>query len=153
MNRIFATPSALVLLTVAVVTSPMTARSEERLGTSCADCPSYKGAFSIENATGVTIPYQVRWGNTHAWKTIALRSGYTETHSYPMGDNRGAQLPTPYVRFDRIAGDGQSTPREYRMGFHAVGYAGYGAATNTVQPKRYYFKYAPDGRTLELFSR
>jgi len=37
-----------------------------QVGTSCADCPNYSGAYSIENTTGTTIHYQYRWGDKHA---------------------------------------------------------------------------------------
>jgi hypothetical protein len=143
----FAFPLTLVL------TTPTIARSQEHVGTSCADCPNYSGAFSIENQTGVTIRYEVRWGETHPWKPISLSSGSIETHSYPLGEHRNAKVPTPYVRFDRIGGDGRFTPKEYRMGFYAVGYAGFGPHTNNTQPKRYFFKYAADGKSLDILAR
>ena len=143
---IFAFLLALVLSTATNI------RSQERIGTSCADCPNYSGAFSIENQTGVTIRYQVRWGSNHQWKHISLSSGHIETHSYPLGEDRNANLPTPYVRFDMIGGDGRFTPKEYRMKFHAVGYAGFGPKINTTQPKRYFFKYAVDGKNLDLLA-
>jgi hypothetical protein len=154
MKKIFVFPLAFVLTIPALVfISPAIALSQERLGTSCADCPNYSGAFSIENQTGVTIRYQVKWGASHAWREISLASGHIETHSYPLGDNRNAQVPTPYVRFDRIGGDGRFTPQEYRMQFYAIGYAGFGPRTNSTQPKRYFFNYGPDGKSLDLSAR
>jgi hypothetical protein len=142
----------LVIVSLALVsTAPMIARGQ--VGTSCADCPNYSGAFSIENQTGVTVPYQVRWGNKHPWQNISLASGRIETHRYPLGDNKNAKVPTPYVRFDSIGGDGRFTAKEYRMEFYAVGYAGYGPQANTVQPKRYFFKYAADGKSLDIKAR
>lgn len=142
----FALPLAFVL-----ATSPI-AQSGENVGTSCADCPNYSGAFSITNQTGVTIPYQYRWGNKHPWKSISLGSGRIETHTYPLGEDRNAKVPLPYVRFDRIGGDGRFTAQEYRMEFHAVGYAGFGPKANTTQPKKYFFKYAADGRSLDILA-
>jgi hypothetical protein len=142
----------LVYLAIVLV-CPVIAGGQERVGTSCADCPNYSGAFSIENATGVTIPYQYRWGDKHPWKSISLSSGRTETHSYPLGENRNGRAPTPYIRFDWIAGDSHSTLKEYRMEFHAIGYAGYGPRTHTTAPKRYFFKYAADGKTLDILAR
>src|SRR2546423_7506396 len=85
-----------------VLSTPLMVRGQERVGTSCADCPNYSGAFSIENETGVTIRYQVKWGEQHPWKLITLNRGHIETHSYPLGENRNGRAPTPYVRFDRI---------------------------------------------------
>jgi len=135
-----------------VLTVPMITRGQD-VGTSCADCANYSGAFSIENETGVTIRYQYRWGDKHPWKEMALASGRIETHTYPLGENRNTRVPTPFIRFDRIGGDHQFTAREYRVEFFAVGYSGYGARTNRAEPKRYYFKYAADGRTLDLLAR
>jgi hypothetical protein len=136
-----------------VLTTSTTAWSQERVGTSRADLPNYSGAFSIENPTGVTIPYEVKWGDRSSWKSISLRSGHTETHSYPLGEDRNARPPTPYVRFDRIGGDNRVTPKEYRMQLHVVGYAGFGPNANNAQPKKYYFKYAADGKSLDILAR
>jgi len=149
MKRILST----VLLVVAVMLLAQTgAQAQERVGVSCADCPSYKGAFSIKNDTGVTIFYQVRWGNKHPWQKMTLESGHTMTHSYPLGENPNQAAPTPYVRFDRIGGDGNNfTAQEYRMEFYAVGYTGYGAGQRyKTEPKRYVFRYAANGRDLDI---
>jgi hypothetical protein len=122
----------------------------EQIGTSCADCPSYSGAYSIENTTGVTIHYQYRWGDKHDWKRMALQTGKVETHSYPLGADSHAKVPTPYVRFDRVGGDNAVEWKEYKMEFFATGYAGYGPAVNKTEPKRYVFRYASDGRTIDI---
>ncbi len=137
---------SLPLATTSSLLAPQPARSEN-VGTSCADCPNYSGAFSIENYTGKMINYQVRWGNKNAWKSFTLASGTVMTHSYPMGASRNAQIPKPYIRFDAIG-----NTIEYWMQFYAVGYAGYGPYVDRTQPKRYYFKYTPDGQHLNLFS-
>lgn len=123
------------------------------IGTSCADCPNYSGAFSISNDTGQMIKYQYRWGNQHPWKRMTLATGHVETHSYPLGEDSHARVPTPYVRFDNLANDGRVTPKEYRMHFYAIGYPGYGAKANKTEPKRYVFRYAPDGKHLDLFAK
>jgi hypothetical protein len=136
---------------LAAVAAPVASRSEP-IGTSCADCPNYKGAFSLENSTGVPINYMMRWGNKNAWKRITLQSGKVMTHSYPLGEDRHAKVPTPYVRFDRIGGDNAVTPQEYRMQFYAVGYAGFGPNVNRTQPKRYAFAYS-GGRNLDIKAR
>ena len=147
MKNILATGTLMLLLTIPLIT-----RAQERVATSCADCPSYSGAFSIENSTGVTIPYEYKWGNG-PWKHMSLQSGHTETHSYPLGDNRNGRVPPPYVRFDRVGGDGQFTPKEYHMQFYAIGYGGYGSQANNTGPKKYYFKYADDHKTLDILAR
>jgi hypothetical protein len=125
------------------------AAAQERTGTSQADLPNYSGAYTIENATGITIYYDYRWGNKSEWKTMALRSRATEKHSYPLGADRNAKAPTPYVRFDRIIFDNGVTFQEYKMEFHAVGGGGYGATENKTGPKRYVFSFAANGRDLD----
>jgi hypothetical protein len=147
---ILKTQAMFALSLALVMTSAIAARSQERVGTSCADCPNRSGAFSIENQTGVTISYQVKWGESHPWKSITLASGRVETHSYPLENGKAL---TPYVRFDRIGGDGAFTPKEYRMGFYAIGYAGFGAKPNNSSPKKYFFKFAADNKTLDILAR
>jgi hypothetical protein len=124
--------------------------NDEKLGVSCADCPNYVGAFSIENTTGAVVNYQYRWGNQHPWKRMSLASGRIETHKYPLGEDPNRKVPTPYVRFDRIGGDSAVTMQEYRMKFHAVGYAGYGPSKSVTEPERYVFRYAANGHDLDL---
>jgi hypothetical protein len=36
------------------------------------------------------------------------------------------------------------------MEFHAVGYAGFGAGARAAEPKRYVFRFAPDGKHLDV---
>jgi hypothetical protein len=138
-----------------VLAGATTISGQERTGTSQADLPSYNSAFSIENTTGVTIPYMVRWGNNSQWKRVFLQSGHTETHSFPLGQNRDGRAPTPYVRIDAHGGDGRHvTPKEYRMEFLLIEYAGHGPAVNKAGPKRYFFQYGGvDGKSLDLRAR
>lgn len=124
--------------------------AQEHIGTSQADLPNYSGAYSIENTTGVTIPYQYRWGDKSKWTKTEVRSRTIDTLSYPLGQDPNKKVPTPYVRFDRIGGDNSVTFKEYEMEFHAVGYAGYGPTENKTEPKRYVFRYAANGRDLDL---
>ena len=131
------------------LTAPMSGNAEP-IGTSCADCPSYSGAFSIENQTGQTINYQVRWGQNSRWKNIVLRSGHIETHKYPLGDNPNGRAPAPHVRFDNVANDGRNTMQDYHMQFSTVGYAGFGPTVNRSEPKHYFFRYA--GNRLNIFA-
>lgn len=67
---------------------------------------------------------------------------------YPLGQD--GKAPIPYVQFDRVGGDNAVTFKEYRMQFRAVGYAGYGPRENKTEPMRYVFRYAPNGRDLDL---
>lgn len=151
------TQGRLVLfLTATLLTGPVAAtRAEghrEQIATSCEDCPSYSGAFSITNETGVPIKYQVRWGDHSKWGRIILQTGHVETHRYPLGADPATRVPTPFVRFDDVGGDKEVSFHEVRMQFHAVGYAGYGPKANTTEPKHYHFTYLGDGRHLDLQS-
>jgi len=140
-------------ITALIVLAPFGAPAQERVGTSQEDLPNYRGSYSIENATGITIHYEYRWGDRSEWKKMALRSGEIETHSYPLGQDPNKKVPTPYVRYDRIGGDNAVTFQEYRMQFHAVGYAGYGPRENRTEPKRYVFRFAGNGRDLYLAAK
>jgi hypothetical protein len=135
-----------------VLATPLSVRAET-IGTSCADCPSYKGAYLIANETGETVRYQYRWGQKSEWKRAVLQTGRVMTHSYPIGESRNGKAPSPYVRFDNRGGDGQVTMKEYDIDFMAVGYAGYGSRVNNSQPKKYFFRYARNGRDLDLFAK
>lgn len=143
--------SALVLASSLVLITPPAAYSDEHepTGTSQADLPNYRAAFSIENDTGVTIEYQARWGKRNSWKSMTLPSGSVMKHTYPLGENPTAKVPAPYVRFN----DDNGTPKEYHLDFYAIGYAGFGPETNDTQPKQYFFEYDADGRNLDLFAR
>jgi hypothetical protein len=136
-----------------IVLAPFGAPAQERVGTSQEDLPNYSGSYSIENATGITIHYQYRWGDKSEWKRMALRAGEIETHSYPLGQDRNKRVPAPYVRYDRIGGDNSVTFQEYKMQFYAVGYAGFGPRQNRTEPKRYVFRFAENGRDLRLLAK
>jgi hypothetical protein len=102
--------------------------------------------FLIENQTGVTIHYSIRWGKTRAWKDHTLKSGNTTTHSYPLGENRNAKIQPPYIHFTPVSGI--PAAKEYKLEFHAVGYAGFGAREDITKPKRYYFEYTGSNHAI-----
>jgi hypothetical protein len=107
---------------------------------------TYSAAFSVFNNTGITIPYQIRWGNQQ-WQTYRLGDGQGLTHYYPLGDNPRGLAPIPHIRFDRIADGGHITDQTFRMEFYAVRNDGYGA-----RPKPYEFRYSANGRVLHIFA-
>jgi hypothetical protein len=109
-----------------------------------ADNSGYRGEFTLHNDTGVTVYYQVKWGSG-PWKPDSLRSGYFRGYYHPL--DRDDSAPRPYVRFDRIGGDNGYTAREYEMDFHKVG------PGQTRGPKKYVFKYASDGKQLDIKAR
>src|SRR4051794_19629588 len=94
---------ASILSLAVLLLPPAIVLSQERVGVSCADCPNLSGAFSIDNQTHITLPYQVKWGKDRDWKAFTLAAGHTMTHSYPLDGNRKA--PAPYIRFDSVGGD------------------------------------------------
>jgi hypothetical protein len=154
MIRSFALPVALALIAPALLlTTPIEASGQERVGTSCADCPNYGGAFSIDNQTGVTVRYRVKWGADSNWKAFSLNTGHTETHTYSLGEDRNGAIPTPYVSFDRIAGDSAITLKEYRMLFNRVGYGGFGSTAPRAEPKKYFFEFSADRTSLDIHPR
>ena len=95
MNKIFAVPFALALTVPAVLVTTTAAESQERVGTSRADLPSYKGAFSINNQTGVTLHYQVKWGEKNAWKSIEVRNGAHGDSQLSAGKRQGPHALCP----------------------------------------------------------
>ena len=132
-------PVLLALLATTILVSSASSAARQDVGTSCADCPNYNGAFSIENQTGASIAYQMRWGERNPWKQFVLATGHIETHTYPLGEDRGKKIPIPLVRF--APGSASNSPFvEYELDFYAVGYAGFGPNVNTTQPKKYFFK-------------
>jgi hypothetical protein len=144
------TTQALSLLVLTFALAIPVVTEGQSVGTSCADCPNLRAEFSIENKTGVTIRYQVRWGDNHQWKPISLESGHIERHWYPL--NESGRAPSPHVRYDKVGGDGAVTWQEFHVQFHAVGYAGYGPNANHAGPKKYYFEYGADHRSLTLYA-
>jgi hypothetical protein len=142
-------PIMLALWAPTIFLSNAFSASAQDVDTSCADCPNYNGAFSIENETGVTLAYQMRWGERNPWKQFVLATGHIETHTYPLGEDKGKKIPIPVVRFDNGAGN----TIEYQMDFYAVGYAGFGPSANATQPKKYFFKFGPNHKSMNLFAR
>jgi hypothetical protein len=112
------------------------------------------GAFSIDNNTGVTLYYQVRWGDG-PWVDWTLMNGWINRHWHPL-DSRG-EAPTPQVRYDVIGGDGGFTEQIYDMEFYSVWNTSSGGLVNVrwdvTPPKAYYFRFSPDGRFIQLYRR
>jgi hypothetical protein len=126
--------------------NPMGARSEN-VGTSCEDCVTTSGAFSLTNETGSTVHYSVKWGSGSDWKKITLENGRVETHSHSLDGN--GRAPTPYVQFDKVLNDGKVTDKEYKMEFAQISSGGFGPARPRPQPMRYKFVHKGD-RILDI---
>jgi hypothetical protein len=133
-----------LLATLVVAGSP--AARAESVGTSCEDCATTVGAFTLVNQTGSPIHYSVKWGSGGNWNKIALASGRIETHSHALDGN--GRAPTPYVIFDKVLNDGKVTDKEYRMEFAQVVHGGFGPRRPN-EPMHYRFVQR-DGRFLDI---
>ena len=130
--------------------TPLGLGADEKVGKSQADLPSYVGMLVIHNPTRAAIHYQIRWGKGE-WKRFTLQPDKGEKHWHPLDGND--QAPPPFVRFDNTGGDGKVTLTEYHLQFAKVGYGGFGGSRDPGRPIDYEFKYAPDGRHLDLKKR
>jgi hypothetical protein len=134
--------TCLISSPLAVITTP-SAHSGE-VGVSCADCPSYRASFSIEDeidsAPNVSAPYEVRWGNKGKWKQFSVYPGRGKVHSYPLGENPKGKVPQPYIRFN-FNDPNNRVYTVHKVNFYAVGYTGYGGRENTTKPKPYAFRF------------
>lgn len=110
-----------------------------QIATSCADCPTSEGVFTITNNTGLTLHYKVKWGNKGNWadaKEITLNSGSTERHSHTLDANRRA--PTPYIHVDVDV----TAAKEFENGkleFGDVDHVGYPHPGTHGEPVHYSF--------------
>jgi hypothetical protein len=125
-----------------------TAARAEPLGSTCSDCAFFRGEYSVENHTGITLAYQFRWGPSAAWRTVVLNDGERKTHTYHLGDDPTVAVPTPYVRFDsRVCGgsscNGPTVWGQRKMHFSAVmknpGFTSAGTPIKRGKPTRYVF--------------
>lgn len=99
------------------------------------------GAFTVRNPSGNALHYQVRWGDGD-WKPYCVYPHQRTWHGHPLdGDGRA---PTPCVRFDRVAGDGQTTYQSYRIGVHST--------ADRTRGKGYVFRYSRCGCYLSLYA-
>lgn len=124
--------------------------ADERIGTSRADAPNLEGAFVIHNPTDVTLKYQVRWGNGE-WVHYTLAPNHRRTHSHKLSDQ--GKAPAPNVRFDNIGGDRRTTYETVHVAFGRVGYAGFGPVGYVNEAVDYDFRFARDGKRLDLYRR
>lgn len=132
---------ALLGLAVLVVASglPDLAQASQRVGVSQSHSGDV-GMFSVANPTNVAIRYQVKWGNGQ-WKDFIVEPGTTMKHWYNL--DRNDRAPVPYVQFDNTGGDGRITLTKYEVDFAKVG-------NGRGTPKGYKFRYAGNGRALDL---
>ena len=100
-----------------------------------------KQVFKIRNNTGVPVPYQIRWSNSHDWQPYFLQTGFVSTHS-----SNGQNVPSSYprIRFDYIADDQLVTYRS-----HTLETAQFGE--NNDDAPTYFFQYNQQENRLNLF--
>ena len=129
------TKPALFLLSLALMlTTPTLARSQN-VGTSWPTVQISSAKFSIENKTGVTIQYQVKWGDNGEWKSISLDNRHVETHSYPLGQTGKAPLPTSGTT--RSAETARIRRRHFTWSSMPLDTQDMGPARNNAGPKGY----------------
>ena len=100
-----------------------------------------KRVFKIRNNTGVPVPYQIRWSNSHDWQPYFLETGFISTHW-----SNGQNVPSSYprIRFDYIADDQLVTYRSHTLEtaqFHE----------NNDNAPTYFFQYNQRENRLDLF--
>ena len=124
--------------------------AQERVGTSRADAANLTGAFVLHNPTDVALKYQVRWGSGE-WAHYTLAPNHRRTHSHPLSARGTA--PAPQVRFDSVGGDHRTTYHTHEVAFGRVGYAGFGPVGYVNDAIEYDFRFARDGKHLDVFRR
>lgn len=113
-------------------------------------CGFPRAAFSIENNTGVTIIYYVRWGNESRWEKKTLKSGTVNTH-WSLIDPFMVVPRTPYVKFDRIGGDDDFTAKEHWLRTNTIDPI-CSTKPNKGEPKPYVFRYSANGVDINLYA-
>jgi hypothetical protein len=100
------------------------------------------GAFILTNTSSVPIHYQVKWGDAE-WKPYCLYPDTERWHAWEL--NYDGTTPKPYVRFDSIGGDGDTTYQSYNVGTYR--------AHCSTDGKRHNFRYSHCGTYLDLYAR
>jgi hypothetical protein len=141
---------------LSVLTSTIATQAEP-LGSTCSDCAAYRGEYSIENHTGAPLVYEFRWGDNDPWRPVILANDTIRTHTYPLGDDPQAAIPTPSVRFSRHTCRGGLCAGPWRtsvMDFYAVrvdpGFTAPGTVIKRGSPKPYMFWISPFGTGVHL---
>lgn len=98
------------------------------------------GSFVMRNPTDVAIHYQVKWGDGE-WKSYTVEPGEKRFHAYSL--DKDNTIPSPYVRFDYICGDGKVTYKSYHMECYTCG--------DPWRGKSNHFAYSPGGNYLYLY--
>lgn len=108
-----------------------------------AQADGHLGAYKLINSSNVPIYYQYKWGESSEWQTGCVHPGHSMCHSFPLDEDGFASIP--YVRFDCVAGDGDTTYRTYKLDSYNTCY--------TCGGKSYAFSFSACGHYLDLHSR
>ena len=107
--------------------------------------------FSIQNNTGFTVHYQIRWKEDKEWKNTAVKQGVTMNHWY---NGPAVAIPEGYpkIRFDYIANDEEFTPLTYELGTYIrILGSDPGAHIRREDARRYHFGYNSHTKKLDLY--
>lgn len=139
----FATLFAVVAMGIASFAAAPSASAEEaeEMGSTCSDCATYDGKYSVKNTAMFTITYQYRWGKDHEWKTKHIKSGHRITHSKFLGYDSEERIARPYLRFMKRNGNWSQA---FKLKFYAVTDSpGYGGKKHG-RPYRYELNFTGD---------
>ena len=142
--------TARIAAVLALLAFAVPAVAQDRIGTSRADAANANGAFVLTNSTGATLNYQVRWGGVR-WSRHTLAPGESRTHSHPL-TSRGT-APAAEVRFDSVGGDRRTRYETREVRFGRVGFDGIGPGGYVNNAVEYEFRFARDGKRLDVYRR
>src|SRR5262245_5465462 len=84
-----------------------------------------KATVLINNPTGKTVHYQLKWGTDGQWKDYQLQAGYEMTHRKKY---ISTGVPPPYIKFEAFGTFDGGATRSYKLD---IGWDG--------NPRRYHF--------------
>lgn len=108
-----------------------------------ASCKRYR-MFSIENASSVTVKYQVRWGEGE-WKEWSVEPKKSMCHWNTSSDN-----PRPQVRFDGSAASGFQE-KSFAVECYVIHFGRGGNPAQTWAARQYRFRHDSTGQSLDLY--
>jgi hypothetical protein len=99
-------------------------------------------SFVIKNTSSVPINYTVEWSDGEV-EVVTIAPGDQLFHGVRL--NAWGLIPTPYIMFDNVAGDGQYSETRYELDAYVVDNPAIGG-------KGYSFIFASGGVALNLFA-
>lgn len=106
--------------------------------------------FSIQNNTGLIVPYYTKWKENDAWQKTVIKSGKAWNHWY-TGSLEDIPDGYPKIRFDYIVDDKQFTPKINKLNTY-LRYLGEGVKPDRERDAReYHFGYNSRTQILDLY--